>query len=307
MFLWPKTRRLAVLSLAVFGAVFFYPITGMGLIGVFAFSIAFLLASLLWTTAGSSSGPVLISGQWERGVCVALLALMLVQSTVTLLPNALSLGYPRLTEGLVLEGANPSPGPWPLARRRIAGALLSVPGRKQIALLNQLTTRVYWLELFSVHHLFGLWTFRMEVELQDKTRLEPAVVFSHAQRSGADNGWTTPKWLHPAMYTISALSNRRVADPTALPTPFERQWLDRLLRVPLTRLSDQQRDQVVERRILVASVAVPSTEARAWSPPAPRWQVLASQTEGPVVLSPVLVGPSPAEIRLDPGETLVLR
>ena len=305
LFLWSRTRWLAVLGLGVFGTAFFYPFTGMGLIGVFASLIAFLLASLLWATAATPSRPGPTHHHWERGVCVALLVLMLVQSTVALLPNALALTYPRLPEGLVMEGPPHAPGPFPRARIHIAQALWSLPGRQQVALLNQLTTRVYWLELFNVSHLFGLWTFRVEVELQDETQLEPEVVYSREQRSGPDNGWTTPRWLHPAMSTISALSNRRVADPMAAATAVESRWLDKLLRVPLTRLSAQQRDQVVESRILVASVAVPATEDRAWSRPAPQWQVLAWRTQGrAVVLNPALVGPSHAEIQLEPGKTL---
>ena len=317
LFLFSKTRWLAVLNLAVFGFTFFYPLTGMGLIGVFAFLSALLLASLLPRTVRSQRGrdssvARLKPSFWERWVYFALLLLILAQTTFNVLPKILTLEYPRhggLGDHLVLEGAARSSSPGGRLRDRAAQGLMTVPGRRQIARLNQLTTRAYWLDLFNSDHLIGLWTFRMQVLLNDGTLVEPVVVFSSQQRSGPDNGWTTPKWLHPGMYNVSALCNRRLANPLASPLAFEERQLKLLLRFPLSRLSTHQLQQAKEVRILVAPVAVPTSDGEVWTRPSARWQLLASQTlsSAAPTLNGSLEGPSPNEIRLTPGKTLRFR
>jgi hypothetical protein len=129
---------------------------------------------------------------------------------------------------------------------------------RPLLFLNQYTTSMQFNGLFGVDHVLGIYLYRVELEMDDGSRVEPVPVFREDMTAGPySDGVFTPRYLQGVMYDITGICHRLAMKPGYTLTAGEVDVLKRVINSGLYPL-DEARARHVRRVVLkVRPIIVP--------------------------------------------------
>jgi hypothetical protein len=285
LYIFRETRWISIVLAALFFAnlIFVLRLDPVGQFGLawciallsvtpFPLGINDLIAKFGWR-AGELSEKVPESSGWLftlRKSFILFMAAFITYVLVLLhMPylNSLYFNQNKITVVLypcgLLEGTMDARETEPFIMKRVKAGLFRLSGPLRILerpayFINRITTCFEFNALFGLNHQLGIYLFRVEVEMDDDTRLEPMAVFKEDMTGGAYSyGLFTPRYIQGAMYGISLMCHRLNMKPGYTLSPTEFDLLQRVIGSSIAQL-DQDQIRHMKRAVLkVRPILVP--------------------------------------------------
>lgn len=141
-------------------------------------------------------------------------------------------------------------------------------------MFNQYTTSLQFNGLFGIDHSIAIFLYRVELEMDDGTRLEPVKVFNEDMTAGPySDGLFTPRYIQGAMYGVTGMCHRLTNRPGYTMSAWEVDLLKRLIGFSMFEAGEERAAHVRRAVLKVRAILVPfdyvgnarTWEARGWT------------------------------------------
>lgn len=211
LFLWRKTRYIAVVMMLFFSVLLTFLFNGLSFLGTFG--IILMLPAFLnnhkttYLTKLKKTKFEINYGLRFRRAVLGSIALILFHF-VTILPTVFNKSYPKVFPPMKTNvTAEAKEGPYPIlkkfevVRNHYLGFIFNPLDK-----LSWFTYHVTDFALFNIQHTIGIYEFKIKIHYEDGEIEEPIVVYENDKSPGPDLGFFSGLWYETQMYAVTLFS-----------------------------------------------------------------------------------------------------